>query len=190
MRRFLPTLLLLPALAGAAAPAKVTDPETGLATWRLEQAGLEFTLAQLLPDQVRAFFQGRGFDAAGSERLAAACVFQAVVRNRAPYGAPVTVALGEWDVRTPGGPPRAPRTAAAWIADWGEPALARAQHLALRWALLPAEQRYAPGDWNMGMLTLDLPAGATFDLVARWRHDGQPGQATLSGMRCAEDRLR
>lgn len=190
MRRILPMLLLVDALACAAAPAPTTDPETGLVSWRLEQEGLEITLAQLLPDQVRAFFQGRGFSAAESDRLAAACVFQAVVRNRATSGPPVTVALADWRVLTAGEPPRAPRVAAAWIEEWGDPGLARAQRLALRWALLPAEQRYAPGDWNMGMLTLDLPAGATFDLVPRWRHDAQAGESTLPGMRCAEELAR
>jgi len=58
-----------------------TDSETGLASWTWRDRGVSLQLRQLLPDQTRAFFLGRGFQAGEADRVGRACVFQTIFRN-------------------------------------------------------------------------------------------------------------
>jgi hypothetical protein len=175
----------VPAVAGT---ERTVDADTGLATWAWEDGQARITLSQLLPDQVRAFFQGRGFSPAQSEVVARACGFQMVVRNAAGAPGAMAIELGAWRVQRPGAESAPPRVAASWEAEWARLGVAPASRIAFRWALFPAEQAFQPGDWNMGMLLLEVPAGAVFDLHATWRIDGQARAAALDGVRCAEDR--
>ena len=174
-------------LASAELTSRV-DSETGLQGWTWDNAGMHLQLTQLLPDQARAFYQGRGFSAAESERIAGACVFQTVLRNTTPDDAVLEVALADWRVRRTGHAATPPRTIEVWLSGWGTPPLGQAQAIALRWALFPAEQRFAPGDWNMGMLTVDVPHGDRFDLEVRWRLGERASAATLPNLRCAVER--
>ncbi len=188
-RRLIITLLLTWSSTLVAGPVEVaTDPVTGLATAKLHSGGIEVSLTQLLPDQVRAFYQGRGFSAAESERIAGTCVFQTVVRNDTETADALEIALADWRVRRAGHAATSPRTIEAWLSDWGEPSLGQAQAIALRWALFPAVQSFAPGDWNMGMLTVEVPHGERFDLELHWRLGERPDVASLSDLRCAGER--
>jgi len=189
--RFLPCLLViglftLPAFS--ADMSEVTDPETGLTSWKWHGGQARLSLSQLLPDQVRAFFQGRGFTAEQSERIAGFCVFQTVVRNEAEADEPLEVDITDWRVLRDGMESGTPRTAASWDTEWQSRDTGQAPRIAFRWALFPTSQTFAPGDWNMGMLTLDLPAGETFDLHIGWRRDGQTKNLEMTGISCAEDR--
>ena len=57
--------------------------------------------------------------------------------------------------------------------------------IAFRWAQFPPEHAYEPnGDWNQGMLAAGLPAGSSFDLVARWDIDGKPYAGELKNVQC------
>jgi hypothetical protein len=189
-RRAARVLVLWLATLGSASAevARSSDAATGLVTWAWHDGASRITLAQLLPDQVRAFFQGRGFSAAQSERVATGCVFQLVIRNEAPAAAAMTVELPAWRVERAGGDAGSPRLAAAWEAEWARLGVASGPRVAFRWALFPARQRFAPGDWNMGMLTFDLAHGATFDLHAAWRAGNQPRTVVFRDLACAEER--
>jgi hypothetical protein len=172
--------------SAAAEVARTSDAATGRVTWAWHDGANSITLAQLLPDQVRAFFQGRGFSAAQSERVAAGCVFQLVIRNEADAAAALTVELPAWRIERAAA--AGPRLAAAWEAEWVRLGVASGPRVAFRWALFPARQRFAPGDWNMGMLTFDLAHGTTFDLHATWHAGGQPRAVPFRDLVCAEER--
>jgi hypothetical protein len=189
-RRAARVLVLWLATLGSASAevARSSDAATGLVTWAWHDGASRITLAQLLPDQVRAFFQGRGFSAAQSERVATGCVFQLVIRNGAAADAAMTVELPVWRVERAGGDVGSPRLAAAWEAEWVRLGVASGPRVAFRWALFPARQRFAPGDWNMGMLTFDLAHGTTFDLHAAWHAGSQVRSVRFRDLACAEDR--
>ena len=57
------------AVLGAGLPCATASAEQAKRTW--SGNGLRLELAPLLPDQVRAFFIGRGFSAADAERYEA-----------------------------------------------------------------------------------------------------------------------
>lgn len=187
------TLALLALVApGASAspgtPGEVqarTDATTGLTTWTWRGENLSLELAQLLPDQTRAFFLGRGFGPEHAERIARHCVFQAVLRNHGAR-APVEVNLHDWSSHGPNRtvPPRPDRD---WQATWANMDTPEAARIAFRWALFPAEHRFEPGDWLMGMVLFDLTPGTPFDLTLRWREAGETRQTRLPDLRCASD---
>ena len=176
--------------AGGAAAVGVEhsqDPATGLESWQWRGHGASFTFNQLLPDQSRAYFQGRGFQPVDAEPVAMACVFQAIIRNRADAAAPLEMDLSGWLVIPAQGKPHAPRLEVSWQREWERRQLARPARIAFRWSMFPTRQTFQPGDWNMGMVTFGLPPGDRFDLELTWLQDGKPRRVRLDAMRCAPD---
>lgn len=167
----------------AAEPDRV-DQVTGAATWAMQRDGVRLSLTQLLPDQVRAFYVNRGFDLDDVEPFVNACVFMAVMRNVAAEGV-IAFRQADWEIETQG-ESRAVPSLASWLDQWQAREVPAAAQLAFRWAQLPSEQQYAPGEWNQGMLAMGLPAGSHFDLIARWAQAGKPYEGRLSHVRCAD----
>ncbi len=157
---------------------------TGAQTWEISVHGVTLSLTQILPDQARAFYQNRGFPEHATELYATSCVFMTILRNDTAPGV-VHFLLKDWSVITDGRPQFLVELD-AWMEIWKNHDLGKAALVAFRWAQFPPEQFYEPGgDWNQGMLTTGLPAGATFDLVARWDISGIPYQGELLDVRCA-----
>jgi len=177
-------LLLGVACAAQAAPqSQRTDPDSGAETWEIQAHGVTLALTQILPDQALAFYLNRGFDAASAEHYARACVYMTVLRNDA---APAEVAyrLADWRIES-AGQERGLRSVDDWLALWQQRGLAEPLRIAFRWAQFPPEQAYAQGEWNQGMLAVGLPAGAGFDLIARWRVAEKGYETRLKNVRCA-----
>ena len=185
MRHLAPTLLALWSLPALAATDHSLDPETGLATWQTESAGIQVRLTQISPDQARAFYQARGFSAEAAERYAAQCVFMTVVRNVGDT--PIEHRLGDWRYVTPGQPPRAIRSKAEWDRLWQQAGVVEPARIAFNWAQFPATQTFAPGDWNQGMTTYGVPRGGRFDLRFAWRSGGKTLSGTLEQVQCADE---
>lgn len=175
------SLSLLPLfwpLAAGALTERLSDPQTGLSSWRLAQADFHLELLQLLPDYVRAVYGARGLPAAAVEEVAGYCVFGSVARNAGDR--PLTYDSSGWRYRAQGSDAWRPlRTKSDWLAAW------RARGIHFGWTLLPTAQTFNPGDWGQGFLTFDLPPGTRFDLRYTWTRDGRPGSALLEGLVCA-----
>lgn len=162
------------------------DPDSGLESWRASRGGVVLELTQLTPDQARAFFLGRGFEAGEAEHYASACVFMTILRNEAAPAA-ITYHLGEWRALSANGRSSPLKLKEDWLKEWDARQLAPSRRIAFEWSQLPSEQRFEPGDWNQGMTTFALPRGSRFDLVYRWTLNGQRHQNVLKGVRCAND---
>jgi hypothetical protein len=176
-------LAMLGAPPGWASPTVHTaDPETGVESWSTEDGGFAVSLTQILPDQARAFFLGRGFPREAAERYAEACVFMTIARNAGP--APLELDLREWRLV---GPAVADglQTREDWLARWGEMGLGESQRIAFEWSQFPTTQAFEPGDWNQGMTTVAAGRGARFDLELHWQSQGVGHVGTLEGARCA-----
>ena len=167
-------------------PAVETDPQTGVKEWQWTGERLSVGLGQLLPDQVRAFFQGRGFEAPLAERVAQRCVFWGRLAHTGSRGA-VTLDLGQW--RTQGREGKVPLLLNRhWQRQWHREGVPSSPRTAFRWALFPTEHRFLPGDWLLGMIVFDHPPGADFDLELRWREGDQQRRRILTGLSCAADK--
>lgn len=173
--------LLVPALAQSA-QEQYTDLDTGAATWKTQAHGVTLRLTQILPDQARAFYINRGFDAEDAEPYATACVYMTVLRNDAVPGG-VSFRLADWRMRV-NGEERPLRPVDEWMALWQQRGLTEPARIAFRWAQFPTEQEYELGEWNQGMLAMGLSAGSHFDLVARWQVDGTSYEGVLTDVRC------
>lgn len=163
--------------------------ETGiLRGWSWESQGISLQQVQRLPDQTRAFFQGRGFSAQAASRLAECCVFQTILRNEGQV--PIEVDLAGWRVKSlavPGAYPKPLKLTPDWQGDWGTLGVPQSARVAFQWAMFPNRQTFEAKDWAMGMVSFSLQPGERFDLQAQWRRGGETMTATLPGLQCAPD---
>lgn len=185
MRPPLMALLLGLPITGITAAEQVTEEGSGLPGWRWEGDGASFTFNQRLPDQTRAFFQGRGFLPEQAEPLAADCVFQAIIRNHAAASTPLELDLAEWRVIPAEGTTQPLRLEAQWQKEWERRGVTQPARIAFRWSLFPTRQRFEPGDWNMGMITIGLPPGSHFDLEVVWHAGNEQRHQRFTALRCA-----
>jgi hypothetical protein len=161
-----------------------TDPDTGAVTRSVQTEGVEISLTQLLPDQVRAFYVARGFELADAEIFASACVFMTVFRNLSAPGE-VHFRLTDWTLRGDDGEQPLPALD-TWMERWEALNVLPSARLAFRWAQFPPEQVYAQGEWNQGMLATGRQPGHRFDLIARWTVAGQPYEGRLTDVACTD----
>lgn len=185
MRPLLLLLCLSQVTLAASAVEQVAEEGSGLPGWRWEDTVVSFTFNQRLPDQTRAFFQGRGFLPEQAEPLAHDCVFQAIIRNSATAATPMEIDLAQWRVIPDAGAAQPLRLESQWQQEWEQRRVAEAARIAFRWSLFPTRQTFEPGDWNMGMITLGLPPGSRFELDVVWRAGNQILHQRFPGMHCA-----
>lgn len=172
-------------LSAAADVATETAADTGARSWILRDGPLELRLQQLTLDQTRAFYLGRGFNAAEAERISLGCVFQTIARNIGTEGS-IALDLARWRLMTASGP-RPIKLKREWDREFEARGTPPAARIAFRWATFPTEQSFNPSDYNWGMTTFGLPPGSRFDLSLHWRIDGQPREAFIKSMSCAEE---
>jgi len=185
-------VLILQLITGVAVASEVpvttgTVPETGLRYWEWKAEGALFRLTQRLPDQTRAYFMARGFDADDANRIAERCVFQSMFKNIADSGdASIAIDLDSWRVHR-GNDEQRLLTREKWKKELQKSTVSRAATIALAWSLLPTRQDYAPGDYNWGMTSYGLEPGRIFDLEFSWQRNNQVFHGTLKRVECARD---
>ena len=161
------------------------DSATGARTWGIRTHGVSFSLTQILPEQAQAFYVNRGFTLKQIESYTSSCVYMAVLRND---NAPGTIHFisNNWSVLIDG--KLHPLVSVDnWVQLLTTKNTKKSALVAFRWAQFPPEQEYEPGgDWNQGMLSIGLPPGSQFDVIARWDIDGKAYEAKLQGVRCAK----
>lgn len=158
--------------------------ETGVGTWETERRGVHVRLTQIGSLQARAFMLARGMDATSANEFAGSCVFMSVLRNGGK--APIHVRLSDWRYAPQGQAPRSMLTKHDWLNRWQSRNFPPAVRIAFEWSQFPVEQTFAPGDWNQGMTSYDLPAGSRFDVIFRWRQGGRLHEGKLTDVECAD----
>jgi hypothetical protein len=189
--RCVPHLLLLilsPGLLAATTLDKGVDEQAQLPYWELRDEGMSLRLVQRLPDQSRAFFLARGFNAEQVEEVAGRCVFQTVYRNLSHEAqpSPLHYRQRDWVIHHPQHEASI-LTREDWAVLWEARDAPSAARIAFQWALLPPEQTYEPGDYNWGMTMIDLSPGTRFDLEVRWEQFGASRSAVIEDLQCASD---
>lgn len=156
--------------------------DTGLLTWETDKLGVHLRLTQINPEQARAFMQGRGLDEKSVDEFARTCVYMTVLRNDGQQ--PINYCLADWRYLLEDGSPQLMLTKHDWLARWQPRKFPKPIKLAFEWSQFPVEQTFAPGDWNQGMTTFDLPPGSRFDVLYRWRQDGKLYEGVLQNVQC------
>lgn len=155
----------------------------GARTWRWSGHGIEVRLTHIVPDQLRGFFQARGFQPKDAELIADSCVFQTVIRNETKASI-VNSDLKLWQVLADG-KKQSLQMRENWEQVWQERQVPKTARLAFRWALFPTAQTFHHGDWNMGMSSYGLPPGTKFDLAMFFELDGKRISGRIENIECA-----
>ena len=155
------------------------DPDS----WTNTQHGVTFTLRQIPAESVGAFYIGRGFMLDQIQLYMDTCVYTSVLRNDS---APGRIHYNRSDWRTiNNGKSEAIVHTSAWLEKLRQSGIPDAALIAFRLAQLPEEQEYETGgDWNQGMLSVNLPSGSQFDMIVHWDIQGEPYEMLLQNIKC------
>ena len=175
-----------------------TDPETQLQSWTLSDGNFELKIAQLLPDQTRAFYIARGFSKEIADDIATNCMMQTIAKNTAAKKSEnaITIYLKEWQIKTKNHSKadskkklQGIKLKETWDNEWGKDTVTPAARIAFRWATFPTEQTYEPnGDYNWGTNSFGLSPNSLFDLNVVWHQGNAIKNVWIKNISCAEDR--
>lgn len=186
--------LTIAGFAAAASPAAGADgrsrtehsvqAQTGVESWQFRDQGVEVLLAQISPDQARAFFLGRGFQHDDVEYYAASCVFMTLVKNKTR--SPVSYRLDDWRYARGDGVARKLKLKDEWLIEWKARGVPQSSRIAFEWSQHPVDQTLESGDWNQGMTTFLVPHGERFDLTVKWKTGDSIHAGAIRQVRCAK----
>lgn len=161
------------------------DPITSAGTWKIFSHGVNYSLTQILPEQGQAFYVNRGFTQKQIEPYTSSCVYMTVLRNESAPGT-IHFISNSWKVLVNG--KQHPLVSVDnWVQQLTTGNTKKSALIAFRWAQFPPEQEYEPGgDWNQGMLSVGLPPGSQFDVIASWDIEGKVFEVKLQGVQCAK----
>lgn len=182
---FLALLFLIPEQATATWSVEI-GKNTGLRTWLWMHEGVSLRLVQRLPDQTRAYLQGRGFSAEVADELATSCFFGSMFRNDGTSA--LDFDLSKWKV-VHKNQASSMRVREYWKQKLQNLDQPKAAKIALNWSLMPTRQHFEPGDYNWGMTVYGLPPGEAFDLQLQIMLNGEKLQITLSDLQCAPESI-
>ena len=170
----------------AAAEQKVqTDPVTGAKTWGTKVNGVHFSLTQILPEQLKAFYVNRGFSLEQIKSYTSSCVYMTVLRNDTAPGE-IHYTSNNWTILV-NNKRHILVPVSQWVKKLSKTGATKPALIAFRWAQFPPEQSYEPGgNWNQGMLSIGLSPSSRFDAIAKWDIAGKEFEAKLTGVQCAK----
>jgi len=168
---------------GALALAAAGQAVEGEWSHQGHHAGVTLGVMPLTAQWRSAFYVNRGIPAEVIQPYAAACGLSFGLRNAGE--APVDARLADWRAVGADGqqiPLRLPET---WEAQWAAAGVPQPARIAFRWAQFQSESHFEPGDWIMGMATLNTAPAAPFRLIARYRDAGGEHEIVVDKLACA-----
>lgn len=132
-----------------------------------------------------AFYGARGFGGDTIKPYAAACGFSFGMQNGGTRT--LTTRLADWHVLGADGKRIALRSPEDWDATWEKAGVPQPARIAFRWAQFQSENAFAPGDWIMGMATLEAAPTGPFRLVASYSDSKGHHEINLDQLDCARD---
>jgi len=157
------------------------------AEWRhrASQRGVTLTANPLSGASRVAFYEARGFGTGSIRPYARACAFSLGMHNSGAL--PISTHLGDWHAVGADGRKVRLRLPGTWEDEWGKAGVPQAARIAFRWAQFQTENAFEPGDWIMGMATLEAPLPGKFRIVARYRDKKGDHEIVLDRLACAGD---
>ncbi len=132
-----------------------------------------------------AFYGARGFATDTIRPYAQACGFSFGMQNGGQQS--LTTRLTDWAAIGADGKRIPLRLPEAWDAQWEKAGVSQSARIAFRWAQFQAANTFEPGDWIMGMATLESVPSAPFRLIARYRDNKGTHEIILDKLECARD---
>jgi hypothetical protein len=181
IRPRLPWMLLGLFLAGN------TLAEDGGIEWRhrATQGAVTLTANPLGIAARTSFYTARGFSEAVIRPYAQACGFSFGMQNGG--NRMIVSRLADWHAVGADGKRIALHLPEAWDATWAKAGVSQAARIAFRWAQFQSEIAFEPGDWIMGMATLEERPSGPFRLMVRYRDDSGDHEIVLDKLACAQD---
>jgi len=179
--------LCLHAFAALLAGLSLQGRAEGDLEWRhrARRGDVVLTANPQAPASLSAFYAARGFAAETIRPYANACGFSLGMRNGGSL--PILTRLADWDVIDAKGRRLKFRLPESWDADWAKVNAPQPARIAFRWAQFQTENTFEPGDWIMGMATLESVPTAPFRLIARYHDDKGDHEIVLENLECARD---
>ncbi|MFP4610246.1 MAG: hypothetical protein ACLFQT_04420, partial [Thiohalophilus sp.] len=150
-----------------------------------ESGQLAITLTPRTPQQIAAFYVGRGFARAMIDILREQCFITVFIRNKSPDI--LWLDLDHWRFSNADGP-LLRRDREHWKARWQKMDIPLAHQSTFRWTLLPEQLDFLPGEREGGNLILprdDQPITLTARFDSGAQREGEPIDIKLENIRCA-----
>ncbi|MBU0752951.1 MAG: hypothetical protein KJ787_03915 [Gammaproteobacteria bacterium] len=174
--------MLLPTGAPAAADGDIAWQH------RVRQDAVTLTANPLGTASRTAFYIGRGFTEAAIQPYALACGFSFGMQNGGRHA--LATRLADWYAVGADNRRIKLRLPESWSAEWAKAGVPPAARIAFKWAQFQADNTFEPGDWIMGMATLETAPVAPFRIVARYQVAGnhkENHEIVLDKLACAND---
>ena len=147
--------------------------------------GVTFSIEPIPTSKVEAFYSGRGFSQEQIKPYSQTCVFTTFLRNDNAKGTIHFVRKNWFALKD------AKRyyikSNDYWFKKFKKTKVKMSSKIAFELGQIPQEQSYATGgDWNEGMLSVDLPLGSKFDLKINWDIRGKKYELTIHDVKCAK----
>jgi hypothetical protein len=183
MKRNLHLYVLAALLAGLSLNGHADDD----IAWRhqAQQGDVMLTTNPQAPASLSAFYTARGFEAETIRPYAQSCGFSFGMRNGGQIV--IVTRLADWRVVDSRGRSISFRLPETWDADWTHARVSESARIAFRWAQFQSENTFEPGDWIMGMATLQSEPKPPFRLIARYQDGKGNHEITLDKLECAHD---
>ena len=180
VRRLASTILLS---AFVAAPVHAEDD----IAWShsATQGAVTLTANPLGTESRTAFYSARGFTAETIRPYAKACGLSFGMQNHGT--ATLVTRLAEWHAIGADGKRISLHLPEAWDAQWGKAGVPQPARIAFKWAQFQAENTFEPGDWIMGMATLEYVPTPSFRIIARYHDNKGEHEIILDKLECSRD---
>ena len=146
---------------------------------------VKFSIKQIPTKSVNAFYLARGFTMKQIESYVDTCVYTTILRNDNKVDS-IHYLRNSWMARQKDKLSQV-KTNTYWHEQFKEDNISMSSWIAFRLAQMPEEQIYAAnGDWNQGMLSVDIPKSSQFDLTIKWDIKGKPHELTVHDIQCVK----
>jgi hypothetical protein len=152
-----------------------------------ETGTLKLTVIPRTPQQMAAFYEGRGFPRKAIELTRTACFFTIGIHNKTQDI--LWLETANWQFQTVTGPLKR-ITRDEWKQRWQQLGLALPYQSTFRWTLLPAGLDFQPGEREGGNITLprtDKPFSLRAAFATGKDKQGPRIEVEITDLRCAED---
>ncbi len=152
---------------------------------KMSKYGVTFSIEPIASSKVEAFYAGRGFSQKQIVPYSHTCVFTTFLRNDNAKGT-IHFVRKNWFVLKDANRFYI-KNNAYWLKKFKNTKVKMSSKIAFVLGQIPEEQSYATGgDWNEGMLNVDLPLGSKFDLKINWDIKGKKYELTMHDVKCAK----